>query len=147
MKQNNNVVEFSYYGLSLLSFLRLSHPHKATDTQFIKERADTASEIFSDSIIGGATHIQASELANEALYQGLHFSLHDTIVEVLWNEFANEVPTSLAAEFAIKLYPNLTEVFSKYNLTDDFAGSSEYMQLYTELTCAILIWIEDNGVQ
>ena len=144
---NNNVAEFSYYGLSLLSFLRLSHPHKATDTSFIKARAELASEIFSDAIIDGSTHIQASELANEALYRGLHFSLHDTIVEILWNEFTDEVPTSLAAEFAIKLYPNLADVFSKYNLTDDFAGSSEYMQLYTELTGAILIWIEDNGVQ
>ena len=147
MKQNNNVVEFSYYALSLLSFLRLSHPHKVTDTAFINARAELASGIFSDAIIDGSTHIQASELANEALYRGLHFSAHDTIVEILWSEFANEVPIPLTDEFAIKLYPNLTKVFSRYNLTDDFVGSGEYMQLYTELTGAIQIWIEDNGVQ
>ena len=32
-------IHFSYYELSLLSFLRESHPEKADDIPFIKERA------------------------------------------------------------------------------------------------------------
>ena len=39
-------------------------------------------------------------------------------------------------------------VYSIYDLTDDdFAQSPDYDQLYTELTGAVAIFIESNGVQ
>lgn len=37
------VIHFSYYELSLLSFLRESHPELADDIPFVKERAEAAS--------------------------------------------------------------------------------------------------------
>lgn len=145
--KNNQTVGFSYYGLSLLAFLKASHPDKATNIEFINARADVANVTFSDAIVEGYSQIGATELANEVLYKGLHFSKHDTIVDILWSEFANEILESQAKEVAIKLYPRLTEVFSKYDLTDDFAGSIEYGLFYTELTGAILICLEEDGVQ
>ena len=39
-------IRFSYYELSLLSFLRESHPEKADDIPFVKERAAAASEAY-----------------------------------------------------------------------------------------------------
>ena len=39
---------------------------------------------------------------------------------------------------------SIQAVFSKYELHDDFDGSREYEQLYTELTGTTLLLIEEN---
>ena len=36
--------------------------------------------------------------------------------------------------------------FGKYDLTDDFAASPQYEQLYTELTGTIVLIIEQNSL-
>ena len=46
-------IHFSYYELSLLSFLRESHPEKADDIPFIKERAAAASEAYTEAFDAG----------------------------------------------------------------------------------------------
>lgn len=55
-------------------------------------------------------------------------------INIIWNEFVDMVPQSSARELAIKLQPFVEPVFAKYLLSDDFAYSAEYEQLYTELT-------------
>ncbi len=48
--------------------------------------------------------------------------------------------------FVISIY--LLPDYSIYDLTDDdFAQSPDYDQLYTELTGAVALFIESNGVQ
>ena len=37
-------------------------------------------------------------------------------------------------------------IFTQYPLSDDFAYSPEYEQLYTELTGAVSISLEENGI-
>ena len=84
-----------------------------------------------------------------ALTEGLHFSKYNTIIEVFWNEFADEVPPGEAAEFALKLLQSLQEleeVFARYPLADDFAYTAEYDLLYTELTGTVLIYLEAHGI-
>ena len=88
----------------------------------------------------------AHELVMAALLEGLHFSKYNTVIEVLWNECADEVPQSEAPAAALKLLPYLEGVFARYPLSDDFAYSPEYEQLCTELTGAILISLEENGL-
>lgn len=39
MNDKNKSAEFSYYGLYLLKYLRENHPDRASDTDFIEERA------------------------------------------------------------------------------------------------------------
>ena len=78
-------IHFSYYELSLLSFLRESHPEKADDIPFIKERAAAASEAYAEAFDTGASLAERIGIANKTLYAGLHFSRHDTISSVLWN--------------------------------------------------------------
>ena len=51
-----------------------------------------------------------------------------------------------ATTAALKLLPYLEGVFARYPLSDDFAYSPEYEQLCTELTGAILISLEENGL-
>lgn len=146
MNKKNQSTEFSYYGLYLLNYLKENHPDKATDTDFITGRADHAADVYEQSRLSGATPEGAQELAMASLMEGLHFSKYNTIIEVLWNEFAEEVPPGEAAKFALKLQPELEEVFARYSLADDFAYTPEYDHLYTELTGAVVTYLEAHGV-
>lgn len=143
---NSNLepAEMSYFRLNLLSFLRDSHPDKANDLSFIAGRGDMAAENYSEAIKSGLDHIQAAEIANETLFKGLHFSPYNVIVEILWNEFSDEVPPGTAQEKAKELLPECLVVFGKYHLNDDYAQTTEYQSLYTELVGTILILLEDE---
>ncbi len=147
MKANKSTaVELSYFRLSLLSYLRESHPDKAADKQFIAARGDVAAEEYSRIIKLGGSHDEAEETASQILYAGLHFSPYRTVVNILWDEFTDEIDPALAEGVAMELQPRLSVVFGKYTLSDDFAGSQEYKLLYTELTGAIQTFLED-GIQ
>lgn len=146
MNKKNQSTEFSYYGLYLLNYLKENHPDKADDSDFIAGRSDRAADVYEQSRLNGATPEGAQEAAMAALTEGLHFSKHNTIIEVLWNEFADEVPPGEAVRFALKLLPELEEVFDKYPLSDDFGYTPEYDTLYTELTGAVAIYLEAHGI-
>ena len=136
--------ELSYFRLSLLSYLRDSHPHLVNDSAFIAARGDAAAEAYSTAVKNGQAHDQAGEIANEVLYAGLLFSPYRTIVRILWNEFEKEVTPMLSEGVAIELLSKLVSVFNKYDLTDDFDTTPEYDQLYTDLTGTIQILLEDG---
>lgn len=142
----NQPQELSYYRLSLLAFLKESHPELANDRDFIAVRGDSAAEAYSETVRSGLSHDAATEIANEVLFANLHFSRYDTIVTILWNEFADEVPQGSAKTLALQLLPVCEEVFAKYPLSDDFAFEPEFDNLYTELTGTILIWLDEHGV-
>ncbi|WP_417173370.1 DUF1896 family protein [Alistipes finegoldii] len=146
MNQNNKPAELSYYGLYLLSYLREHHPDKAHDAAFVAERADYAAEMFEQARREGYPPEGAQEMAMAALLEELRFSKYDTIIEVLWNEFAEEVAQSDAPAVALRLLPYMEGIFAQYPLSDDFAYSPEYEQLCTELTGAIAIYFEENGI-
>ena len=52
--------ELSYYRLTLLSFLRESHPDLADDGSFVTIRSDQAAEAFSAAIRSGLTYDDAA---------------------------------------------------------------------------------------
>ena len=138
--------ELSYYGLSLLSYLRDSHPDKVGDRAFITGRADRAAEIYSQTIQSGLTHIEAEERASAELYRDLHFSAYNTLVNILWDEFSAEIPENNARKVALQVLPLCSNVLAQYTLTDDFADTPAYDLLYTELTGTIEILLEDGAV-
>ena len=107
--------ELSYYRLTLLSYLRESHPERAADDAFIRARAELAAEAFSNAVRSGMNYDEAVQQADEVLFQGLHFSRLDTLITVLWNEFADEVPAGRAREVALQLLPECGRVFSGYD--------------------------------
>lgn len=146
MNNKNKPTELSYYGLYLLNYLKENHPDKFSDQSFIAARSDHAAEIYERARLDGYLPDGAHEQAMAALTEGLHFSKYNTIIEVLWNELADEVPQSEAPEVALRLQPYLEGVFASYPLSDGFAYSPEYEQLYTELTGAVLICLEENGI-
>ena len=97
--------ELSYYGLSLLSYLHDSHPDKAEDRAFIAKRSDHAAEVYSQAIQSGLTHTEAEELASAVLYRDLHFSVYNTLVNILWDEFSAEIPEDNARKVALQVLP------------------------------------------
>lgn len=136
--------EMSYFRLSLLSFLKDSHPDKATDHPFIAQRGDAAALAYSDAIKSGADHMTATEVSSQILFEGLHFSPYRTLVTVLWNEFSEEINPDNAETLALELLPRLHAVIGKYKLSDDFGDTSGYELFYTELTGFIQILLEDG---
>lgn len=75
--------ELSYYRLTLLSYLRESHPERAADDAFVRARADLAAEAFSEAVKSGADYDEAVRQADEVLFHDLHFSRLDTLITVL----------------------------------------------------------------
>jgi hypothetical protein len=147
MNSKNYSADISYFRLSLMAFLRESHPERLKDKRFVLHRTDSAIESYQQCILSGGTPEEAIEQANAVLFNGLHFSKHDTLVNILWNEFADEVPQDEAKEMAIKLLPQCEFVFANYPLSDEFAYEPEYELLYTELTGMIAIYLENYGIQ
>lgn len=146
MKYNSNLesTELSYFRLSLLSFLKESHPNKAVDSKFIVTRGDAAAEAYSEAIKSGLDHIQASEITNQILFEGLHFSPYRTLVTILWEEFSKEIDSNKAENVALIILPHFDDIVARYTFPDDFADTPEYNLFYTELTGAIQIFLEDG---
>ena len=144
-KPNTSPEKFSYFRLSLLSYLRDTHPAKATDLDFIAVRGDAAALSYSQAIKAGHTHDEAEVISSQVLYEGLHFSTYRTLVTILWEEFSEEIDPAQAEGLAMELLPRLADTVQKYSLSDDFADTSEYNQFYTELTGEIQILLE-NGL-
>ncbi len=140
-KNKNHAPDISYFRLSLTAFLRESHPERLKDNRFIIACTDAATETYEQAIRSGDTPMRAIEQANAVLFQGLHFSKYDTLKNILWNEFPNEVPEDEAGELAIKLLPECESVFAGYPLSDGFAFEPEYELLYTELTGTISLYL------
>jgi len=141
-KRKTHAPDISYFRLSLIDFLKESHTERLRDNRFIIARTDAATEAYEQAIRSGDTPIEAVERANAVLFSGLHFSKHDTLVNILWNEFADEIPEDEVKAFAIDFLPHCEPVFAEYPFTDGFAYEPEYDLLYTELTGTIALMIE-----
>ena len=142
-KKNEGQTDFSYYGLYLLEYLRTNRFEQATDETFIRERADRAAGMYERARLEGYTTAGAQELAMNILLEGLRYSKYAILREVVENEFSEAKRES----FTKKLLPLVGNVFSIYDLSDDnFALSPDYDLLYTELTGAAVLYIEEYGV-
>lgn len=148
MNKKNKQTELSYYGLYLLNHLRENRFPQAADADFIRERADHAAEVYEQARRSDLFADAAQELAMSALLKGLHLSKYNILHAVVDSEFPLEVAVEDQEAFVTNLLPLVDNVFSIYDLTDDnFAQSSDYDQLFTELTGAVALFIEDHGIQ
>ena len=140
--------QLSYYGLYLLRYLLEQHSLKAKDLNFIYNRELLAAETFEQARREGHSVEGAQELAMDALMKGLSMTPWSILMEVLEKEFAVEVDEEQRIPFAEKLLPLVKPVLEPYDLTQpEFELSTDYVQLYTELTGAVVLYIEQYGVQ
>ena len=147
--KTTNKKEFSYYRLRLESYLKDYHPERLADEAFIRARSDAAAEAYEDAFRQGYPVLEAGYMATEVLFAGLYFSPYYMLEQIIENEFANVVPPERAADFALRLLQSDTirETIEKYEPGDDFDGSPEYDQLYTELTGVIVELLEADGMK
>ena len=139
-KKNLEQTELSYYGLYLLNYLKENKFEQSSDAAFVKARADEAAEAYERARLEGYTPDGAQEIAMSALVHGLHYSRYAILREVVESEFHRE-------GFVEKLLPLVGNVFSIYDLSDDqFALSSDYDLLYTELTGAVVLYLREYGI-
>ena len=140
--------ELSYFRLKLEAYLGEHFPERVNDNAFVTARADEALTAYCDAVAQGFSYLEAETMASEVLYHDLHFSKYDTLVSVLEQEFEKELPSPLPERLASILLNNkaIQAVFANYHLTDDFAASPQYEDLYTELTGTIVLIIEQNNL-
>ena len=140
--------EPSYFLLKLEAYLGEHFPERVNDNAFVTARADEALTAYCDTVAQGFSYPEAESIASNVLFEGLHFSKYDTLVSVLENEFEAELPSPLPEKLAPILLRNkaVQRVFANYHLTDDFAASPQYEDLYTELTGTIVLIIEQNNL-
>lgn len=138
----------SYFRLKLEAYLGGYHPELMTEETFIVARAGEALEVYSDAIAQGFSNLEAESIASETLFVGLHFSKYALLESVLEGEFADELPEPLPQSLTPLLLKHraIQTVFERYHLTDDFDSTPERDLLYTELTGAIALLIEVNGL-
>ena len=148
LMNTNKMPELSYFKLKLTTFLSEHQPELLQDAPFISSRSDAALTAYCDAVAQGFSHPEAESIASNVLFEELHFSKYDTLVSVLENEFEAELPSPLPEKLAPIFLRNkaVQLVFANYNLTDDFATSPQYEQLYTELTGTIVLIIEENNL-
>ena len=144
---NKDPKDLCYFRLRLQELLDSSFPEKAKDQKFIAQRSAYASNAYEGAFRAGNPIDQCNEIANFILFEGLHFSRFDTVFQVVCQEFDTIMADEELRPFALKMFSVCEPIFERYELTDDFAYTTDYDRLYTELTGTIAIWIEENGIQ
>ncbi len=139
--------ELSYFSLRLQELLNTSFPELSGDTIYISNRVQLAANAYQEAFTSGNSVEICTEIAEYILFEGLHFSVFDTVFTVVCNEFDTIMADEELRPFAIKMMSVCETIFFEYNLSDDFGGSPEFDLLYTELVGTIQIWIEENGLQ
>jgi hypothetical protein len=134
-------IGLNYYGLSLLKYLKDYHPDLSLDYDFIMHRADMGSQCAADYVMSHGTdamsQCEANNLAHQLMTEGLEFSEHDIIFNVV-DEYYDRTGYARPAEevrsIAIELRPQLKSVFAKYP-TDDpgFPASCAYDDMVARL--------------
>lgn len=143
---NTQPKDLSYFKLRLQELLNTSFPEKANDQTFINQRSSWATNAYEGAFIAGNPIGQCNEIADYILFENLHFSKFDTVFQVVCNEFDTLMADEELRPFALKIFPACEPVFLGYELTDNFAYTYEFEQLYTEITGTISLWITEHGL-
>ncbi len=146
MNKNNQMKELSYFTLKLKRFLSEHYPNCRINSSLFSARCEEALRVYSEAVARGDNHIQAEELSNKVLFQGLHFTPYDMLVLVLENEFLEELPEPLPHKIAPILlrHKAIQRTFAKYKFSDDFESSPKFEELYLKLIGTIVLIIEKN---
>ena len=139
--------DLSYFTLRLQELLNTSFPEKAHDQKFVEQRSKWAANAYEGAFRAGNPVSQCNHIADYILFEGLHFSKFDTVFQAVCNEFDTVMADEELRPFAMKMLPVCEPVFANYTLTDDFAYTTDFDLLYTELTGTKAIWIEEKGLQ
>jgi hypothetical protein len=91
-------------------------------TLFIVTRAEAAAETYAQAIRNGSNQFEATEQANIILFHDLHFSMHNTLTNILWNEFSGVIPEEDIGRTSLFEKP---DAFKRYNLNWSFTVNND----------------------
>lgn len=140
--------ELSFYFLYLKNYLASYQFVGITDT-FIKARAELAEETYENARRNGAEVDEAHEMSMAALLDGFRYSDYEIIMDVLEEEFADEVSKELRPFMATHLQSLgiVEDVFEGYDVQENtFISSGKYDDLRCELTGVISIIFSEYGL-
>lgn len=140
--------ELSFYYLYLKNYLDSYKFAGVTDT-FIKARAELALETYEKARRDGAEVDEAHELSIAALLEGFRYSDYEIIMDVLEEEFYNDVSEDLRPFMATYLQTlgMVEDVFDGYDIQENtFVSSGKYDALRCELTGVISIILTADGL-
>jgi hypothetical protein len=138
--------DLSYFTLRLQELLMTSFPEFSGDRKFINRRSQLAASSYEGAFRSGNSHEVCLEIAEYILFEHLHFSKFDTVFQIVCREFDSVMADEDLRPFALKMLPVCESVFVQYILGAELPDSPEFDLLYTELTGAIQIWIEGDGL-
>ena len=140
--------EISFYFLYLKNYLTSYRFVGVSDT-FIQARAELAEETYENARRNGAEVDEAHELSMAALLDGFRYSDYEIIMDVLAEEFYDDICVDLRPFMATYLltFGMVEDVFDSYDIQDNtFISSGQYDQLRCELTGVISIILTENGL-
>lgn len=148
MKNPTREEELSFYYLYLKNYLESYKFADVTET-FMRTRAEHAEETYENARRNGAEVDEAHELSMAALLDGFRYSDYEIIMDVLVEEFYDEVSEDLRPFMATYLQSlgMIEDVFESYEVqSNTFVSSGKYDALRCELTGTISIILTENGL-
>lgn len=136
--------DLAYFRSNLQELLFSGFPEKAYDNKFITQRSNWALNAYSGALDGGNSEEESERIANTILFEKLYFSQFNTVLQVVKYEFDTVMFDEEFYPFALRMLSVCEHVFMKYTLTDDFEYTTEYDDLYRDLTECISRWLKQN---
>lgn len=140
--------ELSFYFLYLKNYLE-SYKFAGVTETFMRTRAELAEETYENARLNGAEVDEAHELSMATLLDGFRYSDYEIIMDVLEEEFSDEVSEDLRPFMATYLQSlsMVEDVFEGYEVqANTFVSSGKYHQLRCELTGVISILLTEYGL-
>jgi len=124
---------FSFLKLQLIRYLKKHHPQLIDDEYFIMLRSDKAADCFSRMIHKGVSRYKAYKEAKSILLENLFFSKYQILKRIYVDEYGIKRFTKKEDNQILCLLDKCDNIFQKYDLSDSFINSPEYLNLYAEL--------------
>lgn len=148
MKNPTREEELSFYYLYLKNYLASYRFEGVTETM-MRTRAEKAEETYENARRNGAEVDEAHELSMAALLEGFRYSEYEIMMDVLEEDFKDDVSDDLRPFMATYLlsFGMVEDVFDSYDIqANTFVSSATYDQLRCELTGTISIILTENGL-
>ncbi len=148
MKNPTREEELSFYYLYLKNYLASYRFEGVTDAM-IRARAEKAEETYENARRNGAEVDEAHEMSMAALLDGFRYSEYEIMMDVLEEEFGDDISYELRPFMATYLISRsmVEDVFDSYDIqANAFVNSATYHQLRCELTGTISIILTEDGL-
>jgi len=138
--------DYTYYREQLEELLFRNFPELAWNSRFIDQRSTWAAKAFEDAQAAGNPIHQCEHIAEHILLQGLHFSMYDTLLEIITQELDMLLTEPEIPGFALSMMAVCRPILNSYGIGEYFKEEPAYEGFKASLLLAIQDWIKENGL-